>query len=319
MSYGDAKKWTLLNNFTILEDKMLRDRPFMRTCVPHRLTIDLYSPSAVDHTAWPSRSDDQKLTLNEKDELVLLSDGKDIREYRTDRRIVGRGRIEKDTIEVFSMSSGFVGRFNELKSLTIRSAGSGRIGGHYNAGPLDGIGFSGMSSKAVPASGFMAGEIGGLYFTDGRYEDSGKGAPSLNAELYVDQAAMDRIFEAVTRPSATIDKITLSVIVELFEDEVQSSLSEPWMSKVFGLLSQDKENSFAAARARIEDFLVTYVINNAHKIDNNEEDVRSPTVMEAATNDNDAATLIVSPAHKNQQLLIIIGLLAAILATLIIR
>ena len=178
--FRESPKWTLVNDFTIHEDSHLHDRPFMRTCVPKRLDVEITSFEIIRLFEWP-RSDDSPDA------------------YRDASYIRFNGTLH-DRVSVFDMKHGEVGVFTTLTDATIRAAPKGSIGGKNKATSLDGIGFSGMSSRLVPPGGLMEGEPGKIsYLAEFAERDGGEKTPaSLTAMLYLDEDKFARLIGAAS-------------------------------------------------------------------------------------------------------------------------
>lgn len=234
--FVDAPKWTLVNDFTIHEDQTLSDgRPFMRTCVPKRLDVDVTSFEVIRYIEWPSHYGEDKRAEAYADKSYIKFSG-DL----------------DDNIIVFNME-GEIATFQSLIDATIRPLPTGQIGGEHKATSMDGIGYSGMSSREVPAEGLMEGEPGVMTYL-GEFEEqrgSGDKTPaSLTASLFLDEDKFNRLLTALTLSPRPIVSFKLHILAELFESEVSASLSEPWMSHDYGLLM--KGSHMANTSARIE-------------------------------------------------------------------
>jgi hypothetical protein len=230
--FSDSPKWKLVNNFTIHENRSLRDgRPFMLTCVPKTLHIEVTSFEIVRFIEWPSLPNGPR-----PDAYVDKSYAKFTGEFR-------------HKIVVFSMAEGEVATFRRLTDATIQALPVGKIGGRNKATVFDGIGFSGMTSRDVPEAGLMEGEPGTIiYFPSTSHED--RSAESLTASLFLDEDKFVALLSAASNNQQPLKSAKLCILAELFESEVSASLSEPWMSCDYGLLM--KGSMAASTRARIE-------------------------------------------------------------------
>lgn len=251
--FGDTSGWTLVNDFTIHEQKQLKDRPFMITNVPNRIQVKLFGVRAVEGVDWAGDQWAGKLTVDDSGELVS-SHPEEKREdgYARKHWISGKGTFD-DKITVFTIPDGPVAQFRSFDNVQIKPLPRGVVGGKHKATSLDGIYFSGMSSKTVPERGLMEGEPGKLWLDEGSHGGR-KQAETLNAELYVDEEQFDDLFEAIRGGAESIEAVHVSVVAELFEGEMQASLSEPWMDHEYGIL---KKGDWVQTRARLESMQVS--------------------------------------------------------------
>lgn len=233
--FDDSPKWKLVNDFTIHEDQNLSDRPFMRTCVPKTLEIDVSSFEVVNQVLWPS-------SFGEKDE-----DRASAFEDRTYVRFEG---TINDRITVFRMEKGEIATFRAVTDAKIRPLPKGQIGGKHKATVYDGIGYSGMTSRDVPEGGLMEGEPGGLsYLAEFEERDGGPKTPaSLTATLFLDEDKFKKLVVGLSLSPRPVTEFKLYILAELFESEVSASLSESWMAHDYGLLNKGSVVSTAAAR-----------------------------------------------------------------------
>ena len=237
--FADSPKWKLINDFTIHEDKLLNSgRPFMRTCVPKTIDVDVTSFEIIRFVEWPSNYGAEKPDAYADRSYIKFS-----------------GNLH-DKVIVFSMDGGEIASYRTVTDATIRPLPPGQIGGKNKATVYDGIGLSGMSSQEVPESGLMEGEPGALTFLSA-YEESGGETreASLTASLFLDEDKFSRLMTAVSINPRPLKYVKLCILVELFESEVSASLSEPWMSHDYGLLM--KGSSIASANARLESVAVS--------------------------------------------------------------
>lgn len=220
--FSDSPKWKLVNKFTIYEDQNLSDRPFMRTCVPKRLEVEVSSFEIIRYIEWPYTYGDDKRP-----------------EHYADRSYMRFSGNLRDRIVVFTMADGEVATFKTLTDATIRPLPPGAIGGKNKATFSDGIEFSGMSSRDVPDEGLMAGEPGSLSFLP-KYEEprGGTTKSQLTAELHLDEDKFFSLMAELSDRSRQVTTFKVHLLAELFESEVSASLSEPWMTHDYGLLMQ---------------------------------------------------------------------------------
>jgi hypothetical protein len=256
--YRDTENWKLVNDFTIHEDKELSDRPYMQTKVPKRLWLDLKDVRAVDAYDWGGDNWIGALSVNDDGDLVS-DDAEEERkaEYSRKRYVTARATFD-DKITVFSIAEGALLQFEDIALIRISATLPEKIGGKNKATIFDGIGFSGMSSKVVPESGLMEGEPGALFLVTDPYPERGKSDdPSLQLELYLDEPQFEELFATLVANCDKLEKATMNTLIELFEDEMQATFNEPYMTSEYGLL-QREENNWVSARARIDGIQVSY-------------------------------------------------------------
>lgn len=84
----------------------------------------------------------------------------------------------------------------------------GKVGGEKRSSTLDGIGFSGMSSKSVPPEGLMSGEPGTLLYIDPTTDNwpSGHDKPYLQLEGYIDEAEFSALMQRLSMTAAPVRK-----------------------------------------------------------------------------------------------------------------
>lgn len=269
--FGNTAGWVIVNDHTIHEAKQLKDRPLMRTCVPKSLHADLLEVRVVESAEWAGERWVGELTVNDDGKLVESGVEKDRKGgYDLKRAIHGRATF-RHTITVFSIHSGAISQFRSLSNVRITPLPPGIVGGKHKATTFDGLGFSGMSSREVPAGGLMEEEPGKLWLDDGKHEQDEK-SESLNAELYLDEDQFNRIFETIRDGVNSINVVRVSVAAELFEGEVQASLSEWWMAKEYGII---KKSDWVQTRARLTNIDVVFGSNGElypkHKENENED------------------------------------------------
>ncbi|RWH71148.1 MAG: hypothetical protein EOQ86_28885 [Mesorhizobium sp.] len=222
-----------MNDYTIHEDQNLSDRPYMRTCVPKTMDVEITAFEIIRFIEWPSNYGQAKPDAYADSSYIKFS-----------------GELH-DKIIVFNMSDGEVATFRTLTDARIRPLPVGAIGGKNKATVFDGIGHSGMSSHAVPDLGLMDGEPGALsYLSDFEEPHGGKTPASLTASLFLDDDKFSRLLAALSINPRPLRTFKLCILAEMFESEMSASLSEPWMSRDYGLLM--KGTTIASTRARIE-------------------------------------------------------------------
>lgn len=243
--FSKASDFTLVNNFTINHaDKLSDGRHFISTCVPRGVWLDLYDIEFTHRVEW------------QDDHFEKRHPGSP--DFRLRSAFRARGTT-KDKITVFSVPDGEVARFSEI-DVMIKPLQKGKIGGEKRSSTFDGIGFSGMSSKAVPPEGLMVGEPGTLLYVDPTKDDwpSDHDKPYLQLESYVDEAEFSSLMQRLSMTAAPVRKATVRMVAELFEHEVDTSLSEPWHSKDYGLLLRGDDKTYGFTRARVEAVEVAY-------------------------------------------------------------
>ncbi|MBY5320158.1 hypothetical protein [Rhizobium leguminosarum] len=242
--FSDLGGATLVNPFTIHhKDKLTGGRPFMSTCVPQPVYLDLFDVRISHGAEW-------------KDKVKDPNDPN----FRMRSIIWARG-VTKDSITVFSMD-GAIGTFREIADVIIKPLPKGHVGGTKRATSSDGISFSGMSSHDVPEEGLMVEEPGTLLYVDPR-EDKWPSRikdPHLCLEGYIDETEFNSLMQRLSMTHAPIQKAEIRVLLELFQYEVEASLSEPWLRQDYGFLMRSKDN-WGTTRARVETLQLTYKPN----------------------------------------------------------
>ena len=154
--YRDTDKWTIVNDFTIHEDRELSHRPFILGKVPKQLWLDLKDTRVVDAYDWSGAFWDGEIAVNDDGNLVSDKETEDGEpKYTQVPYITARAEIE-DKITVFSVEEGALLQFDEIALIRISPTPIGKkIGGKANATTGHGIE---MSSKDVPEKGLMEGE-----------------------------------------------------------------------------------------------------------------------------------------------------------------
>lgn len=253
--FGETAGWVLVNDYTIHQKQRLKDRPFMRTRVPKSLYVELSDVQVAEGVEWAADGCCiGNLTVDNNGNLAASGPEKEREEGYTVKRSIRARASFKDTITVFSLDGGAIARFRSLDNVRITPLPRGMVGGKHKATTSDGIGFSGMSSREVPAGGLMEGEPGTLWLDDGKHERHERPA-TLNGELYLDEEKFNVIFEAIRDGVANIDNVRASIAAELFEGEVQASLSEPWMACEYGML---KKGDWVQTRARLDSIHIVF-------------------------------------------------------------
>ncbi|WP_117195931.1 hypothetical protein [Rhizobium terrae] len=246
MSYfSDTKGCKLVNNFTLHHaDKLTSGRPFMSTCVPHGIWVDLTDIEIVHSVEW-QHGGFEKLPAGSAD-------------YKVGSRLVAKGTF-KDTITVFTVPGGRIADFREI-SIHIRPTKKGTVGGETKATTTDGIAYSGMSSTNVPDEGLMTGDPGTLAYIDPTKDSwpSDEKKPYLILEGYIDEAEFSSLMQRMSVTAAPIRKGMLRMVAELFQNEVDASLSEPYHAHDYGLLLRGEDTTYGITRARSESVSVAY-------------------------------------------------------------
>ena len=253
--YRDTDKWTIVNDFTIHEDRERSDRPFMLTKVPKQLWLDLKDTRVVDAYDWSGAFWDGEITVNDDGNLVSDKETEDGEpKYTQVPYITARAEIE-DKITVFSVEEGALLQFDEIAHIRISPTPIGKkIGGKANATTWHSIEFSGMSSKDVPEKGLMEGEPGRLWLYTDPFPDE---EPNLELELYLDEPQFKDLFSTLLANSEKVEKTTMNTVIELFESEMRAALNEPGMTSEYGLLKRD-DRDLVSGRARIDGISITY-------------------------------------------------------------
>lgn len=106
----------------------------------------------------------------------------------------------------------------------------------------------------------MSGEPGTLLYVDPTKDNwpSDKTKPYLQLEGYVDEAEFSTLMQRFSMTAAPVRKGTVRIVAELFEHEVDSSLSEPWYPKDYGMLIRGEDKTYGMARARVETIEVAF-------------------------------------------------------------
>jgi hypothetical protein len=248
--FSRTDDWRLVNPFTIHHaDQMSSGRPFMTTCVPQSIFLKLQDLKVVWSAEW--------LGANEG-----LSPARPPTSYgfRLGSRIQARADLDHN-ITVFRVPEGKVATFDRIASVQIMSIERGHVGGIHNATTTTGIGYSGMSSRDVPPDGLMDGEPGGLFYVDSTgddYDHEYKGQRYLSLDVYIDDAQFFELCEQLLRSSLPVLSANAHTNIELFEYEVDSSLSEPWHRHDFGMLFTGDQYTVARTRARLQNLVIQF-------------------------------------------------------------
>jgi hypothetical protein len=245
--FSKAEGITLVNDFTIEHANNVNGgRPFMSTCVPQSVDLDLHD-LRVSHMAEFSEK-----VKDPKDPNFKL------------RTLIRARATMRDEITVFKVPDGEVGRFREIAEVIIKALPKGHVGGKHRASTYDGIGYSGMSSKAVPELGLMEEEPGVLLYFDPTSDSwpSEFKDPYLCIEAYIDEVEFNALIQRLSMTAAPVLKAELRLLIELFQNEVDASLSEPWHRQDYGMLMRGSKQDIGKARARVEMLQVTYQPNS---------------------------------------------------------
>ncbi|MBC2806983.1 hypothetical protein C3Y94_028030 [Rhizobium ruizarguesonis] len=244
MRYHKLDGATLVNNFTLHHASAKSDgRPFVSTCVPQTVHLDLHDIEIAHAVEWQDKDFVEKTpeTPNFKLSTTLNARGTTI-----------------DTITVFRVPEGQVGQFKEIE-IQIKPLRKGIVGGKAQASSMDGVKFSGMSSTTVPEEGLMDGEPGKIFYRDpqGDWWDK-KSEPYLQLEAYIDEAEFNSLLQRLSVTAAPIATGKLQLTAELFENEVDATLSEPWHPKQYGLLMKSEKTYSVWTRARADRIQIDY-------------------------------------------------------------
>jgi hypothetical protein len=251
-NYNDTAGWKLHNDFTIHEAKQLKDRPYMRTCVPKRIPVELSNMRAVDSVEWIDRFARELMQDKSTNSDSNINDNTIHNGYRINRYILADG-VFKDKITVFNLEQSAIAQYKEFNHIRISPLPKGEVGGVHGATTGTAIGYSGMSSRNVPENGLMQGEPGYIWWDD----ESDK----LEAYLFINEDEFDSIFSSLKAGVDKISSASLDLVAELFEDELQSFGGERWMSLEYGFLKRQKLSS---TRARLES--MSLVFSNAKNL-----------------------------------------------------
>lgn len=244
-NYKDTTDWRLVNDFTIYEKKQLKERPYMRTCVPKRLRVELSDVRAIEAVEWVDKNGDNETLFNkdsEKEEKL----NRNPLGYQVNTYLLAKG-VFKDKITIFNIERGAISQHNNFNHIRIAPLPHGQVGGQNSASVMTGIRYSGMSSKEVPENGLMQGEPGNIWWDDENDE--------LEAYLFIDSVEFDHLFSSVKNGIDRIAEFKIDIIAELFEDELQSFASEHWMTLEYGFLKRERLSS---TRARLENMSLVF-------------------------------------------------------------
>ncbi|WP_097522303.1 hypothetical protein [Sinorhizobium sp. BJ1] len=243
--FSKANDFTLVNNFTINHaDKLSDGRHFMSTCAPQGVWLDLYDIEFTHRVEWQDDNYEKRPPGSPDFKLRSV--------------FTARGTT-KDTITVFRVPDGKVAQFSEIQVM-VKPLPKGKVGGEKRSSTLDRVGFSGMSSKSVPPEGLMSGEPGTLLYVDPTTDTwpSEHDKPYLQLEGYIDEAEFSALMQRLSMTAAPVRKATVRMVAELFEHEVDASLSEPWHHKDYGLLLRGEDKAYGFTRARVESVSVAF-------------------------------------------------------------
>lgn len=299
--FSRTDDWHVVNPCTIHHaDRMQDGRPFMSTCVPKALYLTLKNLKVRCSSEW---SGDQIGRFFMEDEAGKFRKPAAREHFDLDAVIFAEAELD-DTITVFSIPGGAIGRFSRIASVLIKGIEKGKVGGDYNATASTGISYSGMSSREVPAEGLMAGEPGGLYYiddTDGEYKHDLKGQRYLALDLYMDRDQLLAFCDQILKSRSPVVAAAATVNAELFEHEVDATFAEPWHRHDYGLLSENKKYSTPQVPARLHNIRVDFGLTAAPQSKGDEEEaegIRTP-ITSAATYSDGAAS---PAAYSNKEL-----------------
>ncbi|PDT50941.1 MULTISPECIES: hypothetical protein [Sinorhizobium] len=257
--FSKASDFSLVNNFTIEHaDKLSDGRHFMSTCVPQGIWLDLVDIEFTHRVEWQDDNYEKRPPGSPDFKLRSV--------------FTARGTT-KDTITVFRVPDGEVARFSEVHVM-VKPLPKGKIGVEKRSSTLDGVGFAGMASKVVPPEGLMTGEPGTLLYLDPTNDQwaSEHDKPYLQLEGYIDEAEFSALMQRLSITAAPVRKATVRMVAELFEHEVDASLSEPWHHKDYGLLLRGDDKTYGVTRARVESVSVAFKPTAIPKVDPYEVD-----------------------------------------------
>ncbi len=292
----------------------MKDRPFMTTCVPKSLYLNLTDITVVYGANW---SGGDHFGLDTENQVDV--DGS---RFDFEHRIVAKAKLDHD-ITVFRVPEGEVKKFKEIAFVTIRADRSGTIGGIQRATTITGISYSGMSSREVPEQGLMEGEPGSLYYvdaTDDKYDRELGGQRYLGLELYMPKEQFERLIENVVSSSLPIKGASAYTNIELFEYEVDASLSEPWHRHDYGLIQHGRSFELTSSRARLHTlsfFFSTPPIQSESESDDGEDVVLDPIRAAVVTPAEDTNEELTATVRKYGKFVIAVGV--AILIVLLAK
>lgn len=244
MRYDDLDGATLVNNFTLHHASQKNDgRPFISTCVPQTVHLDLHDIQITHAVEWQDKDYVEKTP--------------DTPNFKNSATLTARGTT-RDTITVFRVPDGGLGKFKDME-IQIKPLRKGVVGGKAQASSIDGVKFSGMSSQTVPDAGLMDGEPGKIFYVDpqGDWWDK-RSEPYLSLEAYLDEAEFNALLQRLSVTAAPIARGLLQITAELFENEVDATLSEPFHPKQYGLLMKGEKTYSVWTRARVDRVQVDY-------------------------------------------------------------
>ncbi|MDR6587407.1 hypothetical protein [Agrobacterium tumefaciens] len=179
-------------------------------------------------------------------------------DYKVGSRLVAKGTF-KDTITVFTVPGGGIADFREIR-IHIRPTKKGAVGGERKATTMDGVAYSDMTSTNVPDEGLMTGDPGTLAYIDPTKDKwpSDEKKPYLILEGYIDEVEFSSLMQRLSVTTAPIRKGMLRMVAELFQNEVEASLFEPYYPQDYGLLLRGEDKTYGITRARSESVSVAY-------------------------------------------------------------
>jgi hypothetical protein len=279
MSYfQDTAGCTLPNNHTLHHpDKLSSGRPFMSTCVPRGIRLDLTDIEVVHAIDWQHNGYNK------------LPEGSP--NFKVASRILAKGKF-KDRLTVFRVPEGSVGTFRTI-DVQIKPLPKGQVGGKQKATTMDGVAYSGMTSSDVPEGGLMAGEPGSLLYIDPTKDEwpSDHTEPYLELEGFMDEAEFSALVHRMSLTSAPVRAASLYMVAELFQHEVDASLSEPYHPHDFGMLLRPDDKAYGTTRARAEHLSIAYRLESVPEEPDYYDDlVDKEKAAEAATKSPEVAS-----------------------------
>ena len=242
--YRDTEKWTIVNDFEIHEDGELSDRHKIQTKVPRRLNLNLHNIQVVEYYEWSGRAADV-----DSDKEIESNKHK----YIQNRYITARADID-DNITVFSIEEGALLQFDEVATIVIYPIPVGKIGGKGNTQARRG-------NRIVSKNGLMEGEPGELVFfdEDPSWKRNKSEEPILTLDLYLDEPQFKSLFCTLLANLEKVEKATMYMAIELFQNAMEADFNEPGMRNEYGLLKRDDEvYDRIDGHARIDEISITY-------------------------------------------------------------
>lgn len=255
--FSNTDRWKVINDFTIHEDRNLKDRPYMLTRVPKKLQVSLDNIYLSEQVRFNGDIPTKNLIVNTQGEFIFVGESEERPSgYNLLRHISAKGSFD-DKITVFSVPGGAQMQFSELKNVRIAPLPKGIIGGKFKANFYDGIRFSGFGSQDIPASGMMAGEPGSIFVYEPDSDFDGGGAPYLAADLYIDEEVFENFFNFLIQNFGFLERLDVTITADFFQTEVEAALSEPRHKQEYGMLSKG-ERIGPETRARLDSFQAIY-------------------------------------------------------------